>query len=120
MKQFLFLIFVSLSVASFALGSDFGDRLMAPLAGPSGGISPKVAKPNLHPAAPTQIVGNVFDVPLRYDVPKEHMDNLKIKGSTTEQLGGKEIHYDANVGGGALAPSQVTNFNGMAQFGWIP
>lgn len=84
------------------------------------GVAPKLGIPSLHPAGPTVISGRFFEVPLRYDIPKEHLDNLKKAEHKSGELGGREVHFDKNVGGGALAPTQGTSFNGMAQNGWIP
>ncbi|HEV8537826.1 MAG TPA: hypothetical protein VGR15_02785, partial [Bacteroidota bacterium] len=120
MKQFslvvVLLILVSLSGIAAING---GGETMRGVSS-THSVMPSVARPSLHPTGPSVASGRFFDVPLRYDVPKEHIDNLKKAEHNAVRLGGREIQFDANVGGGALAPSQGTNFNGMAQNGWIP
>jgi hypothetical protein len=94
-----------------------------PLAGPSQGIAPTVVKPDLHPGAAVTIEqGRAFEVPLRYEFPHEEFGKLKRYAETAEEpeTQGYEIQYDPNVGGGALAPNQGVNFNGLGQNGWIP
>ncbi len=117
-------IFVALLVVAVPVLAGTADEArFTPLASSSAGVTPTVAKPDLHPGAQLSIApGKVFEVPLRYEFPEEEFGKLKqyVDEDSKEVLGGKEIHYDPNVGGGALAPSQGTNFNGLGQNGWIP
>ncbi len=120
MKYFSCVVVLLLLVSmwGFAANNAGGEQMRGVSSARS--VEPSVAKPSLHPTGPTVAPGKFFEVPLRFDVPKEHIDNLKKSEHISGQLGGREIHYDKNVGGGALAPSQGTNFNGIGQNGWIP
>lgn len=121
MRHLAFVVLGLVLSASVLFGSQ-GERV-TPLAGPKDGIAPVMAVPVLHPGATITVEpGRAFEVPFRYDIPEEEIGKRK----TVQEDGvdavpdGYEIQYDPNVGGGALAPNQGVNFNGLGQNGWIP
>lgn len=122
MKLHSLLVAILLAAIPFRGGASDGATVSG-LQGPKEGIRPSVATPVMHPGAVVTVEpGRAFEVPLRYDIPEEEFGKIKKKAETAEEPPpeGYEIQYDANVGGGALAPNQGINFNGLGQNGWIP
>jgi hypothetical protein len=111
-KALLFVMFLGL-----AAGILYADQSHRALKSSAQGVAPRMVKPELKSGEPSAKPEQEFEHPIRYEISEAFIRQRKEKDNTPP---GGQTQFDANVGGGALAPSQGTNFNGLGQNGWIP